>query len=354
MTDPEKSGTMTTEVISSSSSRITDKKLEGITNFQQWKKIVKFVLTGRNQHIHLTGTKPANDANWDVIEARLMGQLLNSMESNIVDLVTHIDTVKELWEYLDVLYSGQNNISRIYELSQEFHRSESKGRSIDQYFADFNRMYEELNALLPISSDAEQMRLQREQLVVMNFLGGLGPAYDAVRSQILGGQTIASLRDTYARVLRVSRGSSQNTATVVNSSALVSQYRTGGGRADEGNRGGYNSRGGRGGRDGRSAGIGRGQGQRQLYGQPQTSGESSGGTRTCHYCGKPGHIQKFCYKLHGRPGQQPQFANATSGTDSLSIPQSSQGNVVVMSDEEFAQYNQSHVSQSSSSTATLV
>ena len=117
MADPEKSGTATMEVISSSSSRITDKKLEGITNFQQWKKIVKFVLTGRNQHMHLTGPKPANDTSWDVIDARLMGQLLNSMESNIVDLVTHIDTVKELWEYLDVLYSGQNNISRIYELS---------------------------------------------------------------------------------------------------------------------------------------------------------------------------------------------------------------------------------------------
>ena len=148
--------------------------------------------------MHLIETKPTNDANSDVIDARLMGQLLNSMESNIVDLVTHIDTVKDLWEYLDVLYSSQNNIYKIYELSQEFHRFESKGCSIDQYFADFNRMYEELNALLPISSNAEQMQLQREQLAVMNFIGGLGLAYDTVRSQILGGETITSLRDTYA------------------------------------------------------------------------------------------------------------------------------------------------------------
>ncbi|XP_056158658.1 uncharacterized protein LOC130134883 [Syzygium oleosum] len=196
------------------------------------------------------------------------------------------------------------------------------------------------------------MRLQREQLAVMNFLGGLAPAYDTVRSQILGGETIASLRDTYARVLRASRGSSQSTTAVVDNSALISQYRTGGGKGDEGNRGGYNGRGGRG---GRSTGIGRGQGQRQLYGSSQTTTESSGTIRTCHYCGKPGHIQKFCYKLHGRLGQQQQFENATSGTDSLSLPQPSQGNVVVMSDEEFARYNQSQISlPTSSSTTTLV
>ncbi|XP_048141968.1 uncharacterized protein LOC125316745 [Rhodamnia argentea] len=79
---------------------------------------------------------------------------------------------------------------------------------------------------------------------------------------------------------------------------------------------------------------------------------SSGTARTCHYYDKPGHIQKFCYKLHGRPvpGQQQRFANTASGIDSFS--QSSEGKVVVMSEEEFARYNQSHISQPTSSTAT--
>ena len=91
----EKNNSMMTEVISSSSNRITDKKLAGSANFHQWKKIVKLTLTGRNQHRHLTEPKPIDDATWDVIDACILGQMLNSMENNIVDLVTHIDIVKK-------------------------------------------------------------------------------------------------------------------------------------------------------------------------------------------------------------------------------------------------------------------
>ncbi|XP_030447844.2 uncharacterized protein LOC115670660 [Syzygium oleosum] len=190
------------------------------------------------------------------------------------------------------------------------------------------------------------MQLQREQLAVMAFLAGIGPEYETVRSQILGGEAIASLTDTIARVLRVSRESPQNITSMVDNSALVFQSRWGSdSRSDGGNREGYSS--GRGGRaGGRGEGTGRGQGQQHV------STNNSGAIRICHYRGKSGHIQKFCYKLHGRSGQQQQFPHTASGTDSP--PQSSEGKVVVMSDEEFARYTQSQISQPASSTATLV
>ncbi|XP_056158287.1 uncharacterized protein LOC130134634 [Syzygium oleosum] len=183
-------------------------------------------------------------------------------------------------------------------------------------------MYEELNAILPISANIQQMQLQREQLAVMVYLAGIGPEYETVRSQILGGEAVASLTDTFARVLRVSHESPQDITPMADSSALVFQSRSGSGsRSDGGNRGGYSGRGGRG---GRGEGPGRGQGQQHV------STNNLGAIRTCHYCGKAGHIQKFCYKLHGRSVQQQQFAHTASGTDSS--PQSSEGKVVVMSD----------------------
>ncbi|XP_018733211.2 uncharacterized protein LOC108961111 [Eucalyptus grandis] len=194
------------------------------------------------------------------------------------------------------------------------------------------------------------MQRQREQLAVMGFLGCLGSECENVRSQILGGENIASLTDTFARVLQVSRESSQDTTSMVGSSALVSQTRTGSGnRSDGGTRGGYSGRGVQGG--GRGIGIGRGQGNQHPYGQFHISTDNSGTTRVCHYCGKPGHIQKFCYKLHGRPGQQHQFANTVSNIDPT--PQSSEDKVVVMSGEEYARYTRSQISQPVSSTATL-
>ncbi|KAL3749976.1 hypothetical protein ACJRO7_011018 [Eucalyptus globulus] len=194
------------------------------------------------------------------------------------------------------------------------------------------------------------MQHQREQLAVMGFLGCLGSEYENVRSQILGGENIASLTDTFARVLRVSRESSQDTTSMMGSSALVSQTRTSSGnRSDEGNRGRYSGRGVRGG--GQGTGTGRGQGNQHPYGQFHISTDNSRTTQVCYYCGKPGHIQKFCYKLHGRPGQQHQFANTASNIEST--PQSSEDNVVVLTGEEYAQYKQSQISQPVSSTATL-
>lgn len=104
------------------------------------------------------------------------------MEGHIVDLVTYVDIIKELWDYLEVLYSGQNNMARIFEVSQEFFRISSDGRPLAQFFADFKKLYEEYNSLLPISMDVQKMQTQREQLTIMGFLGSLGPEFKSVRT----------------------------------------------------------------------------------------------------------------------------------------------------------------------------
>lgn len=95
------------------------------------------------------------------------------------------------------------------------------------------------------SANVQQMQLQREQLAVMGFLGGLGPKYKTVRYQILGGETIASLTDTFARALRVSHETYQDTTSAIDSSTLVSQSQTGSeNRSDGGNSRGCNGGGG--------------------------------------------------------------------------------------------------------------
>lgn len=192
--------TTVTEVLSSSN-KLTEKKLEGVNNYPQWKKIVKLALVSRDQEDHLTTKKEKADSVWEVADARILYQLLNSMEGHIVDLVTHVDTVKELWDYLEVLYSGQNNMARIFEVSHEFFRISRDGRPLTQFFADFKKLYEEYNSLLPISADVQKMQTQREQLAVMGFLGSLGPEFESVRSQLLSSSELPSLTDTFARVL---------------------------------------------------------------------------------------------------------------------------------------------------------
>lgn len=53
--------TTVTEVLSSSN-KLTEKKLEGVNNYRQWKKIVKLALESRDQEDHLTTKKEKADS----------------------------------------------------------------------------------------------------------------------------------------------------------------------------------------------------------------------------------------------------------------------------------------------------
>lgn len=91
------------------------------------------------------------------------------MKSNIVDLVPHIDMVTDLWDYLEVLYLGHNNMAYFLGISRIFGISRDR-QPFTQFFADFKKLYEEYNSLLPLSSKVAKMKTHREQLAVMRFL----------------------------------------------------------------------------------------------------------------------------------------------------------------------------------------
>ena len=119
--------------------------------------------------------------------------------------------------------------------------------------------------------------------------------------------------------------------------------------AAQGCRGGGRGRGG--GRSGSSGGRGFNRGQPSSFSNASNNmGSNTGHVRTCHYCGLPGHIQRFCYKLHGRPSQQATTNVASTGESSAC------GKLVRMTEEELARYNQFQISQQvsqDSSTATF-
>ncbi|RVX10299.1 Retrovirus-related Pol polyprotein from transposon TNT 1-94 [Vitis vinifera] len=101
---------------------------------------------------------------------------------------------------------------------------------------------------------------------------------ETVRDQILGSSSVPSLDDVFARLLRISSTQTLPSDNTSDSSVLVSQT---------------NSRGGRSGN--------RGRGQRPH----------------CTYCNKLGHTRDRCYQLHGRP---PRTAHVAQSSD----PQSPQ------------------------------
>uniref|UniRef100_A0A2N9H3N1 Integrase catalytic domain-containing protein n=1 Tax=Fagus sylvatica TaxID=28930 RepID=A0A2N9H3N1_FAGSY len=255
-------------------------KLKG-SNYLQWSRAVIVFLTGRGKESYLTTTKPTDAtkiSTWIKEDAQIMTWLWNSLEPDVFNNVSYLESSKDIWDTLHLMYSSEENITRIHELYQDMFSLQQGDRSIEEYFSLLQGMWDELNVYQPLSTDLQKQQKYREEFRVAKFLSGLKPDLNPIRSQILSGKDIPTVRETYARVRRAAISSS---GVKDERSALVGHYDT-----PQGERGDHNSRrgthNGRGGRGGRSGGGGR-------------------GLKKCTHCGRTNHTVDFCWKLHGKP-----------------------------------------------------
>ena len=57
-------------------------------------------------------------------DACLFIQICNSIDSKVLSLVNHCEFVKELIDYLEFVFSGKENVSRIFDVRKAFYQSE--------------------------------------------------------------------------------------------------------------------------------------------------------------------------------------------------------------------------------------
>ncbi|KAK2972925.1 hypothetical protein RJ640_015640 [Escallonia rubra] len=226
-------------------SKIAENKLNG-TNYLDWSKTVRIYMRSIDKDDHLSSDPPTDENKriWLREDARLILQIRNSIDSEILGLINHCEFVKELMDYLEFLYSGKGNISRIYDVCRAFYRPEKETKTLTAFFMDFKKTYEELNMLLPFSKDIKVQQAQREQMAAMSFLGALPPEFDTAKSQILSGTDITSLQEVFSRVLRTEStfSNQQSSVLVANRGRGSEAGRMNNNRGDRGggDRGGHN------------------------------------------------------------------------------------------------------------------
>uniref|UniRef100_A0A2N9IEJ3 Integrase catalytic domain-containing protein n=1 Tax=Fagus sylvatica TaxID=28930 RepID=A0A2N9IEJ3_FAGSY len=166
------------------------------------------------------------------------------LEPDVFNNVSYLESSKDIWDTLHLMYSSEENITRIHELYQDMFSLQQGDRSIEEYFSLLQGMWDELNVYQPLSTDLQKQQKYREEFRVAKFLSGLKPDLDPIRSQILSGKDIPTVRETYARVRRAAISSS---GVKDERSALVGHYDTPQGeRGDHSSRRGtHNGRGGR-------------------------------------------------------------------------------------------------------------
>ena len=84
-------------------------------------------------------------------------------------------------DYLEFVFSGKGNVSRIFDVCKAFYRSKKRDQSLTKILMAYKNIHEELNMLMLFSPDVKVQQSQREQMAVMGFLATLPSEYDSAK-----------------------------------------------------------------------------------------------------------------------------------------------------------------------------
>ncbi|CAN6676242.1 unnamed protein product [Malus baccata var. baccata] len=246
---------------------ITPDKLDG-SNYSSWSQSVRIYITGRGKWSYVSGTKmaPAEAdalyAIWEEENAMVQSWLLNSMTRDVQAIFLRLSTAKDVWDAVTQTYSIEKDASKLYELRQP----------LSAYYGKLQQIWQEIDFLrhgkLKCADDIATRETEISEERLYDFLAGLDPHLDHVRSQVLTQTTLPSVRAAYALVnAEASRQTIMLVGPQVEGSAMIAA----------------------------PSRFPRGVSNSRLGGSKTTD------TRKCTYCDKDKHTRDTCFKLHGYP-----------------------------------------------------
>ncbi|RVW52982.1 putative mitochondrial protein [Vitis vinifera] len=216
---------------------------------------------------------------WRKIDAQLCSVLWQSVDPKILLHLRAYKTCFKFWNQAKGLYT--NDIQRLYKVASSIVNVRQQDMDLSTYIGQIASLKEEFLTVMPLTTNVGDQRTQIDKFFMVLTLIGLRPNLETVRDQILGSSSVPSLDDVFARLLRISSTQTLPSDNTSDSSVLVSQTR---------------SRGGRGGN--------RGRGQRPH----------------CTYCNKLGHTRDRCYQLHGWPPRTATWPSQILSRLNLPVP----------------------------------
>ncbi|RVW96884.1 Retrovirus-related Pol polyprotein from transposon RE2 [Vitis vinifera] len=209
---------------------------------------------------------------WRKIDAQLCSVLWQSVDPRILLHLQAYKTCFKFWTQAKGLYT--NDIQRLYKVASAIVHLSQQDLDLSTYIGQIASLKEQFLTVMPLTPDVGAQQTQLDKFFMVLTLIGLRPDLEPIRDQILGSSSVPSLDDVFARLPRLLSTQTLPSDSASDSSVLVSQTTSRGGRSGT-----------------------RGRGQRPH----------------CTYCNKLGHTRDRCYQLHGRP---PRTAHMAQSSDS--------------------------------------
>jgi hypothetical protein len=218
---------------------------------------------------------------WEMKNFKILSWIFSSVETKINANIIKFKRASEAWLYLEKMYTSRD-LSHKYYLQKKALTLQQNDLSIREYFAELSSIWDELAMLEPKWS-GEAIELRHKQLEedrFFNFLNGLRPEFEQIRSSLLSAFTSPSIEDVITKLSgeETRMGISKNNPSIL-ATPSQSDYEV----VNAVSRPGNNLK-------TYKPPHFKNQGQNDRYGKRDYS------KLTCHFCKEPGHIKPNCPK----------------------------------------------------------
>ncbi|XP_048494780.1 uncharacterized protein LOC125494928 [Beta vulgaris subsp. vulgaris] len=268
-------------------SKLVSINLNG-SNYISWKRNVRRALIAKNKIGFIEGTLVKPDEShkdynrWMRCDYLVICWLMNSMNEEIGENFTFVDSSAQLWHEIGECY-GQSNGPHIYQLKRELDNLKQENQSIMMYYGKLKRFWDELQNLrsLPTCTCGVLLKcscnfLKRlsefdSEEKLMQFLLGLNSGFDNAISNILAMDPLPSISRAFYLAQQMEKQKEVSSMNASPGSHEVSAFAV----------------------------------QQKQHSYAKNSYKKDWRKekleRMCDYCKKQGHTRDVCFKLKGFP-----------------------------------------------------
>jgi len=186
-----------------------------LNNYLLWSRSMLIALKAKNKVGFVNGTckKPDTEdadaySQWTFVDSMVISWILNSMVKELHEAYMYSNTARDLWVELEEKF-GEIDRPRIFQLKKQLTTMKQGNDSLALYSNKMKKIWEELNCLEPqprCTCDAkEKTEEMHSSNQVMQFLMGLGDAYEGVVSNILMMDPMPPFNKIYSMVSRIEK-----------------------------------------------------------------------------------------------------------------------------------------------------
>jgi gag-polypeptide of LTR copia-type len=188
-----------------SSQKLINVPLDG-RNYLAWSKAAKISLKGKGLLGFINGNRPRptdlGDAQeeWDILDGQTFTLILNSLNSQLLEIFVHYESAKELWDAITDQHSNQSNNSHIFQIKKEITQMTQGSKTVSELIEQVKSKYQELKVYRPFTTDLAVLQERDELDQIYTFLDALDLSYDSIRAQILNNTERLTFAGVTARI----------------------------------------------------------------------------------------------------------------------------------------------------------